>query len=86
MCTQLAALAEARSLAARCPQRLVSRDEETDGEMGSALGRRDRVGLQIGLSDSVTEMGKALREDPAETRATSSPALPFSISMEVVEG
>lgn len=54
--------------------------------MGSALGRRDRVGLQIGLSDSVTEMGKALREDPAETRATSSPALPFSISMEVVEG
>lgn len=59
---------------------------QTDGEMGSALGRRDGVGLQIGLSDSVTEVGKALREDPAETRAASSPALPFSISMEAVNG
>lgn len=54
--------------------------------MGSALGRRDGVGLRIGLSDSVTEVGKALREDPAETRAASSPALPFSVSMEAVEG
>lgn len=59
---------------------------QTDGEMGSALGRRDGVGLRIGLSDSVTEVGKALREDPAETRAASSPALPFSVSMEAVEG
>lgn len=46
------------------------------------------MGLWIGLSDSMSsfEVGKALREHPAETRAASSPALPFSISMEAGEG
>lgn len=89
--TQVAALVEARSMIAPCPWGLVSRDKETDGwGDGLSAGKKGQggMGLWIGLSDSVSsfEVGKALREDPAETRAASSPALPSSISMEVAEG
>lgn len=78
-------------MTAPCPWGLVSRDKETDGwgdELSAGKKGQGGMGLWIALSDLMSsfEVGKALREDPAETRAASSPALPFSISMEAVEG